>query len=372
MSNADNTLFLRLAGPMQSWGTKSRMQLRRTDGHPSKSGVLGLLLCAKGVRREDSEEELKALNGLMMGVRVDREGIKDSDYHSTGAKIGIRKAEGGIKHTATTNELETQLSQREYLYDASFLVALKGDLDMIGTYAAAIRNPIWPVFLGRKCCIPGEPIFEATGEFETLGEALSSVPWRPRINAVDRTDRSQTRTLDVFIEHPHGSPPPGGAQLVSDVPRVFGFYGHGARWVAAGNVTIPVGPAIHPPPRHSYFRRPDYSSPQWKAARKHRLETDNYLCVFCKSPAVEVHHVDYTNVGYETDADLRSLCELCHDACTNLEYSQDMQKRRIDPLDPELRKEILAQTRCILDERRSGRRRELLQEARKFAEGLSR
>ena len=80
---------------MQSWGTSSRFQLRRTDAYPSKSGVLGLLLCAKGVRREDSSQALAELTPLLMGVRVDRSGTLDWDYHTAGAKIGIRKAEGG-------------------------------------------------------------------------------------------------------------------------------------------------------------------------------------------------------------------------------------------------------------------------------------
>ena len=94
MSNQHNTLFLCLAGPMQSWGTSSRLQLRRTDAYPSKSGVLGLLLCAKGVRRVDSERELMELGPLQMGVRVDRRGMRDWDYHTAGAKTGMRKAEG--------------------------------------------------------------------------------------------------------------------------------------------------------------------------------------------------------------------------------------------------------------------------------------
>ena len=36
-------LLLRLAGPMQSWGTQSRFLVRDTGMEPSKSGVIGLL-----------------------------------------------------------------------------------------------------------------------------------------------------------------------------------------------------------------------------------------------------------------------------------------------------------------------------------------
>ena len=148
MSNADNTLFLRLAGPMQSWGTSSRFQLRRTDAYPSKSGVLGLVLCAMGIRRENSSKELEPLVALAMGVRVDRAGTSDWDYHTVGAKIGIRSADGKIKKTASTGEFETLLSRRQYLYDASFLVALQGGADAVRACVHALHNPVWPIFLG--------------------------------------------------------------------------------------------------------------------------------------------------------------------------------------------------------------------------------
>jgi len=365
MSSADNTLFLRLAGPMQSWGTSSRLQLRRTDAYPSKSGVLGMILCAKGVQREASPGELGRLEPLLMGVRVDRSGTLDWDYHTAGAKIGIWQADRKkLKKTASTGEYETLLSRRQYLYDASFLVAFQGDADKINDCARALDDPGWPVFLGRKCCVPAEPVFVGTGSYDTLADALSSVPWHPRIEAIDHDDRSPTRILDTFIEHRPGTPPPDGARLVHDIPRAFGYYSHGPRWVVAGKVTVPVGEATQKPASRPGMRRVDYSSSQWKAARDSRLKYDNYLCVFCKSPAEEVHHVGYPNVGCETDSDLRSVCKICHDACTILEYSHDMRAQRIDPSDPEQRPAILHQITRLLAERRLGRRRELLEATR--------
>lgn len=357
-----NTLFLRLAGPMQSWGTSSRLQLRRTDAYPSKSGVLGLLLCAKGVRREDSGPELERLNRLLMGVRVDLPGRPAWDYHTVGAKIGIRKAEGGIKYTESTKQPETLLSRRQYLHDASFLVALCGQPETIADCAAALDNPVWPVFLGRKCCIPSEPVFvpTGTGTFPSLVEALAGVPWRARIDRIDRRDRAGAVTLDTFVEHPEGTPPPADAILVHDVPRQYGFWNQEARWVVPGAVTVPVGSQTQCPPG-KFEERKDPYGPEWPGLRQARMELDKGLCVFCKSPAVDVHHVDYQDVRIET---LRSLCKRCHDACTMLEYGVDMHARRIDPADPNQRPAILEQLQRMLAERRLTRRRELLEAIR--------
>ena len=68
-----STLLLRLAGPMQSWGTDSKFDVRRTGREPSKSGVIGLVAAALGIARQD-RQALQTLNDLRFGVRVDHEG----------------------------------------------------------------------------------------------------------------------------------------------------------------------------------------------------------------------------------------------------------------------------------------------------------
>ena len=41
-------LLLRLAGPLQSWGVKSRFTVRATELAPTKSGIIGMLAAAVG------------------------------------------------------------------------------------------------------------------------------------------------------------------------------------------------------------------------------------------------------------------------------------------------------------------------------------
>ena len=62
------TLLLRLAAPLQAWGSDSKFETRKTDREPTKSGVVGLLAAALGLRRDDTEG-LARLNGLRFAVR---------------------------------------------------------------------------------------------------------------------------------------------------------------------------------------------------------------------------------------------------------------------------------------------------------------
>jgi CRISPR system Cascade subunit CasD len=146
-----NTILLRLSGAMQSWGVQSCFGVRDTGLEPSKSGVLGLVCAALGIDRSD-DQSLVPLDALKMGVRVDREGVLKVDYHT--AK-NVLKAGGGVK--------DTELSNRYYLADGLFLVGLEGDLALLERIHAALRNPVWPLFLGRKAFVPGEPIWLLDG-----------------------------------------------------------------------------------------------------------------------------------------------------------------------------------------------------------------
>ena len=162
-----NTLLIRLSAPMQSWGTQSRFTVRDTGLEPSKSGVLGLLCAALGIDRED-DDGLQPLTSLCMGIRADREGLLQVDYHT--AK-DVRMANGKTK--------DTELSNRYYLANAVFLVGLESDnLALLERVQAALHKPVWALFLGRKSFVPSEPILLENGLRigETLEQALQSFP----------------------------------------------------------------------------------------------------------------------------------------------------------------------------------------------------
>jgi len=162
-----NILLLRLVGPMQSWGVQSRFSVRDTGLEPSKSGVLGLVCAALGVPREDNAT-LARLSVVHMGVRVDREGRLSRDYHTA---LNVLKAGGGIK--------KTEPSSRYYLADSAFLVGLESeDQDLLKKINTALKNPVWPLFLGRKAFIPSAPVFLDDGLMRGMGLEDALKPWK--------------------------------------------------------------------------------------------------------------------------------------------------------------------------------------------------
>jgi CRISPR system Cascade subunit CasD len=163
-----NTLFLRLEGALQSWGERGRWSIRDTAPEPTKSGVVGLLGCALGWA--DDQRLLGLSQAIQLGVRCDQPGSRLVDYHTVVG--GVMAAERRIKINANTKEPETVVSERAYLCDASFLAAVRSDAGWIERLAEAVKTPVWPVYLGRKSCPPGLPLFEGVGEYASLREAL--------------------------------------------------------------------------------------------------------------------------------------------------------------------------------------------------------
>ena len=169
-----STLLLRLAGPMQSWGTRSRFSERDTDMEPSKSGVIGLLCAALGRPRSESVDDLAALR---MGVRVDFEGSRSVDYQTAGAGLGVMRSSG----TLSKNPV---VSTRHYLAGADFLVGLETeDVSVLEELDAALQAPVWQLFLGRKAYVPAVPVHLPGGGLRRGTGLVSALKTEPRPGA---------------------------------------------------------------------------------------------------------------------------------------------------------------------------------------------
>jgi CRISPR system Cascade subunit CasD len=146
------SVLLRLEGPLQSWGTRSRFSERDTENEPSKSGVLGLVGAALGMARDDGAL-LERIASCRMAVRADREGSLLRDYHTVGGGTFRGQAHSVFDAKGTV------LTSRHYLQGASFLAALGfEDASLAARIDEALGAPRWPLALGRRACPPSLPV----------------------------------------------------------------------------------------------------------------------------------------------------------------------------------------------------------------------
>lgn len=232
-------LVLTLAGPLQAWGSSSRFTARRTDDAPTKSGVVGLLAAARGLRRTDPLEELM---DLRFGVRLDQPGDLVRDFQ-TAVPLDGGKA--------------MPLSHRYYRADARYLVALEAADALVQALVEALARPVFPLYLGRRSCPPSEPLIPVVRD-SSLESALLTEPWRAatwwrrrhpdgaarlefRLDAVGTTGE-----LDEFVE---------GEYAQQDAPVSFDpqYRQHGWRsvlhgWLpTAGSDAPSTSPLAHDP-----------------------------------------------------------------------------------------------------------------------------
>lgn len=225
-------LFIRLAGPMQSWGVMSRFSRRDTGREPSKSGVIGLISAAMGISRDDADVETNptfaALSRMKIGIRVLRGGVLQSDYHTA---QNIAKADGGIKNT--------ELSTRFYLADADFIVALQSDdRDLLEQIHASLKAPKWQLFLGRKSFVPHLPVYLSDAAEIVEGDDLQAVLEAPdllerisKLKPWKAFDTDQRLVIEDAAE---------GSEIRQDVPLSFARRQFTVRRVRTAFVTPPT------------------------------------------------------------------------------------------------------------------------------------
>ncbi|WP_150306077.1 type I-E CRISPR-associated protein Cas5/CasD [Pseudomonas saliphila] len=166
----DAYLLLWLEAPLQSWGHDSKFGRRDSLDFPTKSGLFGLLCCARGAAGEQvewlkhwTERDLQ----IRAYVRMDRQGqplqrlplLRDFQMVGSGydnqdpwESLLIPKTSEGKKAVGGG----TKMTYRYYLQDMAYAAVLQGPRDELQALAAALANPVWDLYLGRKNCVPTE------------------------------------------------------------------------------------------------------------------------------------------------------------------------------------------------------------------------
>lgn len=240
-----SVLTLRLAGPLQSWGASARFTRRTTEPAPTKSGVIGMLAAAAGIQRGD-DARLEPLAALRFGVRIDQPGTRVRDFQTA--------------HHAVTGR-SMPLSERFYLADAVFVAALEGDRSLLAELLAALRNPVYAPFLGRRSCPPSLPVDiglhdDDDGDGDSLMDALREVPWQASA-WYRRQYRDQTEVERTVLREATGTDP-STTDTLRDQPLSFSaaHRRHALRTVVSDRVRIPNPSARRPArhlPRHNPF-----------------------------------------------------------------------------------------------------------------------
>ena len=144
--------LLPLDGPMQSWADTGFGQLREAGPFPSRAGVLGVVAAALGIPR--GHADLVALHdAFRVHVAVGRPGQVRRDFHTV----------------ETDPKKDKTLTWRDYHHDARFAALVEADDDALVAEAAdALRRPVYAAFLGRRSCVPAEPLLPSPRFAPTL------------------------------------------------------------------------------------------------------------------------------------------------------------------------------------------------------------
>jgi CRISPR system Cascade subunit CasD len=235
--STDACLALLLDGPMQSWGHASRFERRTTALHPTRSGVFGIVAAALGIDKQAPDEAAQLVRLAALRVTTvkfdkhDRRGRelpiqRLEDYHTV---TGIRRASGNVDDDATVQ------TYRHYLLDARFGVLLEGPTVLLDTIAAALSNPKWGVWLGRKCCLPASPLLVAVSPDR-------SGAWRELLQRAGYSGAECEEQFDRIVEATATDP---SADMIEDTPVGFGApigERHAPRWIRRVPKSLIVNP----------------------------------------------------------------------------------------------------------------------------------
>lgn len=171
-----NSLELTISAPMQSYGgNPCFMDYHDTEYYPTKSALVGMIACALGVEKDSDQDEKLAEIESMIDIYEERVEEIPKIYvdYQTISPMQVRylmydskKGETIIKERAFDkllaydgNESDTgavKITQKEYLVNPKYTVHIFGDDDFLEKVMSFLEWPVYPIYLGRKYCVPDE------------------------------------------------------------------------------------------------------------------------------------------------------------------------------------------------------------------------
>ncbi len=216
----DPYMLLWLEGPFQSWGHDSKFGRRDSLDFPTRSGVLGLICCARGAGDAQVNwlQQWDSLDMQVMSyVHANNEGTRQplmQDLQMIGADYDTKDPweNGFIPKTSDGKKAVgggTKMTHRYYVQDMAFAVAMQVPASFAEDVASALQYPTWDLSLGRKNCVPTELIYQ--GLFENSADALAKA-----------STLSANKNLQPYAFIRQGQFDDGEILVLNDVPLAFG------------------------------------------------------------------------------------------------------------------------------------------------------
>lgn len=169
------TLVFQLQAPLAAWGEAAVGEYRGSAEQPGQAALIGLLGAALGIDRGDEAAHAALRDGYGWVVGVLGDGRRPPggqllrDYHT--AQVPPASTLKGRPHATRRDELAvprreltTILSTRDHRQNGAWLVVVVAREDApiphpLPALAQALRTPHYTLYLGRKACVPGAPLW---------------------------------------------------------------------------------------------------------------------------------------------------------------------------------------------------------------------
>ena len=241
-------LIIRLEAPLVSFGGVAIDNYGVTRDFPARSMLAGLLGNALGLERTDADRLQRMQDRLVFAARRERESYIGVLRDNQNAKLeandkgwttrGSVEARGGSAETHKSPHRRF----RDYHPDALVILALRlepGDeTPTLDDLVAALESPQRPLFVGRKPCLPSEPLVMRNGpifiDAATAGAALERVPLQAK----------ETKVRELRAQWPDSEAPenwkvPHIRDLCDERNWRSGLHG-GSRLIVEGWITLPA------------------------------------------------------------------------------------------------------------------------------------
>ena len=164
-----HVIKLCLSGMMQAYSESRFIYTRDTKSVPTDQAIIGIIAAAEGILREDTDA-LEKLNTQLWVEKVERNqeiSYKITDFqtvrpieNSKLSRLAGAEKEKPFLTASGGKKAMLPLFTKQYITNGDFTVLVAGEETAVLKAAEALQHPVFPLYLGRKCCPPNKPIFQ--------------------------------------------------------------------------------------------------------------------------------------------------------------------------------------------------------------------